>query len=214
MDRIIGPYTDQGESAFRTGIVSAIESAPPYRVRVQFPERDNVQSFWLPVVVPKIQNDKYFWQPDLGEQVLVIMDEHDENGCVIGSVPSRADQAPAGLTPDDFYIGFEDGTVLHYNRSTHALQIALGNGGQVTISQPLGGKIALDQNGNVEIQAASSVSFAQSGASATEALALVSKLVSAFNAHTHADPQGGVTGTPTTPWTAETIESTLVKVSS
>ena len=82
----------------------------------------------------------------------------------------------------------------------------------MVLSQPSGGKIELDSSGNVEIQAASSISLTNGGAAA-DALALVSKLVTAFNAHTHSDPQGGVTGAPTTPWTASTIESVLTKVS-
>lgn len=210
-DRITGPYVTQERPPYRTGIVQALEGVPPYRVRVQFPDRDNVVSWWLPVLVPKIQNDQFFWQPDVGEQVCVQMDENDENGCVLGCVPSEADQAPAGMGPDDFYIAFKDGTSIHYNRSTHQLQITLGNGGQAVISQPAGGKIELDSSGNVEIQAAASVSLSQGGASAADALALVSKLVSAFNEHTHGTPP--TTGVPTTPWTPGTIDSTLVKVS-
>jgi phage baseplate assembly protein V len=215
LDRITGPFTEQQHSVFRTGVVSSLESVPPYRVRVQFPDRDNIVSWWLPVLVPKIQDDKFFWQPDVGEQVAVLMDENDENGCVVGSVPSQVDQAPSGLTPSDFYIAFEDGTIIQYNRQTHQLQIMLGSGGAAVLSQPSGGSVELDSSGNVEIQAASSVSLSQGGASASDALALVSKLVAAFNAHTHGGVQtgGGTSATPTTPWTATTIESTLVKAS-
>jgi len=209
-DSITGPYTEQMHPAYRTGIVYALESVVPYRVQVQFPDRDNVISWWLPVCVPKTQNDKFFWQPDIGEQVVCLMDEHDENGCVLGSVASTVDAPQAGLTPADYLIKFEDGTTLHYNRSTHQLQITLGTGGQASITQPSGGQIQLDSSGNVEIKAAASVSLAQGSSIASDALALVSKLVTAFNAHTH----GVVPGpTPTVPWTPATVESALLKVS-
>jgi phage baseplate assembly protein V len=206
-DSVRGPYTEQFHPPYRTGIVAQIESVPPYRVRVQFPDQANVLSWWLPVQVPKTQNDKFFWQPDIGEQVSVVMDEWDENGIVTGSVPSQVDSAPSGLTPSDFYIQFADGTIIHYNTSSHQLQVSLGAGGQMTLSQPSGGSIELDSSGNVEIQAANSISLTNGGA-ATDALALVSKLVTAFNAHTH----GGGPG-PDAPWTVGTIESSIIKVS-
>jgi phage baseplate assembly protein V len=211
-DSVRGPYTEQFHPPYRTGIVAQIESVPPYRVRVQFPDQANVLSWWLPVQVMKTMNDKDFWQPDIGEQVSVVMDEWDENGIVTGGVPSTVDSAPSGLTPADRYTQFSDGTIIHYNTSTHQLQVTLGAGGQMALTQPSGGSIELDSSGNVEIQAASSISLTNGGAAA-DALALVSKLVTAFNAHTHSDPQGGVTGAPTTPWTASTVESVLTRVS-
>lgn len=212
VDSSTGPLTLQKHPAYRTAIVYALESVAPYRVRVQFPDRDNVVSWWLPVCVPKTQDDKFFWQPDLGEQVVCMMDEHDENGCILGSVASAVDAPPAGLTPNDYLIQFEDGTTIHYNRSTHQLQITLGAGGEAIISQPSGGQIELDSSGNVEIQAAASVSIMQGASPASDALALVSKLVAAFNEHIHPTP-AGPSSPPTTPWTPATIESTLVKAS-
>jgi len=211
MDRVTGPYTEQYAPAYRTGLVYEVENTPPYRVRVQFPERDNVISWWLPICFPKTQDDKFFWQPDIGEQVVCLLDEHDENGCVLGSIPSLVDAPPPGLTPDEFYVQFQDGTTLQYNRATHQLTIALVAGGTATLSQAAGGQINLDATGNVEVQAAASVSFLQGGAAAEDGLALVSKLIAAFNAHTHGTPPS--TGTPTAPWTPATVESELVKVS-
>lgn len=208
MDSAKGPYTEQHNPPFRTGIVCELESVAPYRVRVQFPDRDNMISWWLPVLVPKIQDDKFFWQPDLGEQVCVIMDAHDEDGAVIGSVPSMADFAPSGFGPNIFYIGFADGTSFEYNRTTHAMSITLCDGGTITMTQPAGGKIALDASGNLTLQAASSITLSGANGSLTDALPLVSLLVAAFNAHTH----GTVPGPPpTVPWTSATVASPLFK---
>lgn len=202
-------YTTQHNPPYRTAIVYALESVPPYRVRVQFPDRDNMISWWLPVVVPKIHTDKFFWQPDIGELVKVTMDEFDENGTVDGSIPSQVDAAPSGLTPADFLVEFQDGTTFHYNRNTHQMTLALGAGAMMTLSQPTGGKIELDSSGNVEIQAAASITFTQGSASASDSMALVSKLVAAFNAHTH--PADGEP--PSTLWTPATVSSSLIKAS-
>lgn len=206
MDSAKGPYTEQHNPPFRTGIVHSLEGVAPYRVRVQFPDRDNIISWWLPVLVPKIQDDKFFWQPDLGEQVCVVMDEHDENGAVIGSVPSQADFAPSGLGPNIFYIGFKDGTSIQYNRTTHALTITLAAAASLTMTQPAGGKIELDSSGNLILQAATTITLAGAGGALTDALPLVSLLVAAFNSHTH----GTIPGAPVTvPWTPSTVASPL-----
>ncbi|HJU29769.1 MAG TPA: phage baseplate assembly protein V, partial [Candidatus Binataceae bacterium] len=66
---------------FRVGLVNAQDPAK-CAVRVAFPDRDQLQSWWLPVVVLKTQNDKSYWLPDIGEQVVCLMDEHDEDGAV------------------------------------------------------------------------------------------------------------------------------------
>lgn len=208
MDSAKGPYTQQYNPPFRTGLVCELESAPPYRVKVQFPDRDNIISQFLPVIVPKIQSDKFFWQPDIGEQVAVIFDQWDEDGYVVGSVPSMVDHAPDGLGPDVFYIGFEDGTSLQYNRQTHALTVTLAADASITMTQPAGGKIELDASGNLTLQAASSITLSGASGSLTDALPLVSLLVAAFNAHTHGTIPGP---TPTVPWTSSTVASPLFK---
>lgn len=208
MDAAKGPYTTQHNPPFRTGIVYALETVAPYRVRVQFPDRDNIISWWLPVLVPKIQDDKFFWQPDLGEQVACLMDEFDENGAVVGSVPSNVDAAASGLGPDLFSIAFKDGTAFQYNRATHQMTLTLGTGASFTLTQPSGGAISMDASGNITLQAASSITLSGAGGTVTDALPLVSLLVAAFNAHTHGVTPGP---TPTVPWTTSTVASPLFK---
>lgn len=208
MDAAKGPYTQQHNPPFRTGLVVELEAVSPYRVKVQFPDRDNVISQFLPVLVPKIQDDKYFWQPDMGEQVAVIFDEFDENGYVAGSMPSMADFAPEGLGPDITYIGFKDGTSFKYNRATHEMTVTLAASASFTLTQPSGGAIGIDPDGNITLQAASSITLSGAGGSLTDALPLVSLLVAAFNLHTH----GTVPGPPPTVlWTSATVASPLFK---
>jgi phage baseplate assembly protein V len=203
-------YMKQYNPPFRQGVVYALESTPPYRVRVQFPDRDGVISYWLPISVPKIAEDKFFWQPDIGELVLVLMDEHDENGCVVGSMPNAVDGAPPGLGPDIFYIGFKDGTTLQYNRATHQLQVELGTGGSLSLAGSTGSSITMDPTGDIAFNSAAAIKFHLGGAGADDGIALVSKLIAAFNTHTHGTPP--TTGTPTTPWTPDTVSSGTIQV--
>jgi len=135
-------------TAFRIGIVKA-QDPELCRVRVVFPERDQMQSWWLPVIVPKSQDDKIYWIPDLGEQVVCLMDAHDEDGAVVGAIYSAVDSPPAN-SPDVFNISFKDGGSFRYDRASHALQMSIPNGGTVSITAN-GAQITIDVLGNIAV---------------------------------------------------------------
>lgn len=77
-----------------------------------------------------------------------------------------------------------------------------------------GTTVNIDSSGNVNITLAGGATFNIGGSS--DALALVSKLIAAFNAHTHSGVTSGiaVSGTPVTPWTASTVQSAVSKTGS
>lgn len=87
------------------------------------------------------------------------------------------------------------------------------NFGAATITIASGGTIS------VNVPNSDTFNVTQGSMSAGDALALVSALVAAFNAHTHAvvGVQAGsstiTSNTPTSPWSASTIESAVAKVS-
>jgi len=147
-----GPYSRQYAPPFRVGIVTAQQITPYPAVRVKFPDRDNVVSWWLPMAVRCSQDDKDFWMPDTGEQVLCLMDEHDENGAVLGAIYSTVDTpegwAAAGVR------GFQasDGAVVTYNRNSHTLNAALPNGSTVTVTTGQGSKVVLGSDGTALIE--------------------------------------------------------------
>lgn len=140
----------QRHPAFRPGLVQDQDPATG-RVRVQFPDRDNVISWWLPVVTPKSQNDKIYWLPDVGEQVVVLMDEHDEYGAVMGSIFSEPDAPPAGMTADKFHVTFKDGTAVEYDRAAHALSVVGGSGATIKLTDGAGTYVYLSNDGNVRV---------------------------------------------------------------
>jgi phage baseplate assembly protein gpV len=108
-------------AAFRLGIVKD-QDLSLGRLRVTFNEFDQMLSYWLPVVVPKTQNDKAYWLPDIGEQVVCLMDERDEAGVVLGAIYSQADTTPV-QSADKFHLGFKDGTAIEYDRAAHVLAL-------------------------------------------------------------------------------------------
>jgi phage baseplate assembly protein gpV len=100
---------------FRVGIVQQQDPAHA-KVRVVFPDYDQVVSWWLPVIFAKTQNDKAYWIPDVGEQVVCLMDLRDEAGAVLGAIYSDADFPP-------FHLAFKDGASVDYDRAAHVLDL-------------------------------------------------------------------------------------------
>ncbi|HYB92382.1 MAG TPA: phage baseplate assembly protein V [Candidatus Binataceae bacterium] len=117
-------------SPFRVGLVQEQDTAGA-RVRVIFPDYDRMQSYWLPVVSPKTQNDKAYWIPDVGEQVVCLMDLRDEAGAVLGAIYSAADTPPVD-SADKWHLGFKDNTAFEYDRGSHVLNLSFQDGTDVT----------------------------------------------------------------------------------
>jgi len=105
------------------GIVVAVDEQTA-RVRVQMPDLDGLVSNWLPVVHHKTQKDKAYWLPDIGEYVVVAFDEEGEHsdGYVIGAIYNDKDTPPV-VSKDKFFVRFEDGTEIEYDRKSHLLRV-------------------------------------------------------------------------------------------
>ncbi|MGA9725305.1 MAG: phage baseplate assembly protein V [Candidatus Binatus sp.] len=106
---------------FRVGIVQQQDTLRA-KVRVMFPDYDEVISWWLPIIFFKTQNDKAYWIPDIGEQVVCLMDLRDEAGAVLGAIYSDADVPPVN-SADKFHLAFQDGTNFDYDRVAHVLDL-------------------------------------------------------------------------------------------
>ena len=145
---------------YRVGIVKAQDAANAC-VRVTFPDRDQMESWWLPIVFAKTQDDKAYWIPDVGEQVVCMMDEYDEDGAVLGAIYSNVDRPPVA-SADIVYWTAKDGATFKYDRSIHSLELTIPHGGTITISAN-GASIAIDGSGDVLVTAAGQIQLAGGG---------------------------------------------------
>ncbi len=155
----------------RFGLVSSFDpSAYAARVLIQ-PE--NVLSGWLPILAAWVGAGWGLAAPlTPGAQVLVIAQEGDaEQGVIVGAVWSAVDTPPAAPA-GELWLQHQSGSFLKlHNDGTIALQVSVVNiAGSLVVS----GDIS-DQNG---------------------AHGTLATLRNAHDVHTHADPQGGVSGPP------------------
>lgn len=91
------------------------------RFRVSF-EEDNIISAWLPVLVPNSKGNKDELWFDKDEQVACLMDEHCENGVILGTFYSSG-VLPAIGNKDIRATTFEEGSYVKFDRSTSTMTI-------------------------------------------------------------------------------------------
>ena len=95
---------------WRRGIVKQLDPAKA-RVKVLLPDEDQILTDWLPVLMPFALGAKAYWLPRQGSQVVVLLDEHGEDGVVMGALYSQADPAPV-QSETLVYLEMEDGTKI------------------------------------------------------------------------------------------------------
>lgn len=103
-----------GFVAMKMGLVAARKVG---WVQVRFPDLSDLLTQWIPVAYQMTQATQAYWTPDIGEQVICLMDDRLEDGCVIGAVYSAADQPPTD-DMDEFGVAFPDGGAVRYNRAS------------------------------------------------------------------------------------------------
>jgi phage baseplate assembly protein V len=112
--------------------------------RVQFAE-DEITSAWLPIVQDNTLGDKNYRGMKVDEHVACLMDEHAENGVIVGAIYNKKD-TPA-YSGEKVGVKFEDGTEVVYDKSTSTYTIK---------SQ---GKVVVDTQDNVEIVTTANVTI-------------------------------------------------------
>lgn len=117
---------------YKRGIVEELD-ADRHRARVRFPAQGDVLSPWLDVLVRATHGDRDYGLPPKGTQVAVMLDEHEESGCVLGALYSDAD--PPDVSDDKVRrITFADGCVIEYDQGAHRMSVELPAGGTLELA--------------------------------------------------------------------------------
>ncbi len=117
---------------YRRGIVQEVDAAT-HRVRCAFPERDGVVSGWLDVLVAASKGTRVYGLPAEGTQVAVLLDEHEEAGCVVGALYSEEDEPPSDSIAKRGLV-FSDGAAIEYDSESHVMTVTIPAGGQLRLA--------------------------------------------------------------------------------
>ena len=105
----------------KIGFVTNIDESKAL-ARVKFNDSDGMVSYWLSVLQAKTYKDKFYILPDIGEQVVCLMDNNLEEGVILGAIYSEVDKCPV-ISKDKVKIKFEDDAEIEYDRQNHTLNI-------------------------------------------------------------------------------------------
>lgn len=94
-----------------------------HTVKVRYPERDNMESKHLKVIVPHTFKNKQYSLPKIDEQVVcLLLQTGQEEGFVIGATYNDKDVVPI-IDEDVHMVEFVDGTKVKYSTKTNTLDI-------------------------------------------------------------------------------------------
>ena len=94
-----------------------------HMARIQFPDKGNLVSAWLPVAVTNSKKNKDECHLDIGEHVFCsMMGNGLEAGVVLCSIYDDTNKPPTG-DADTRKVTFDDGTEIIYDRKNKNLQI-------------------------------------------------------------------------------------------
>ena len=100
--------------------------------RVKFPDMDNFISAWLQVGQRNTLNNKDYWMPEIGEQVVCAVG--DRSGSVMYAVYNDVD-LPVFNNQHIRGVKFSDDTEIYYDRENHKLVININkDSGEVNVT--------------------------------------------------------------------------------
>ena len=142
------PNSGQDEALrnlLRVGKVVAVKEKP-LRVRVQYLDKGEMVSHWLPCIVSRSLKDKVYDLFDIGEDVVCLhMPNGVQRGFVLGAYYPHGVEVPKG-TVDKWIRQFADGAEISVDRKAHVMKITDHFGSYIEF-----------KGGNITIKAADSV---------------------------------------------------------
>lgn len=94
-----------------------------HRVRVKLPDRDNVVTGFLPVLVPFAHQRYTYSLPKVGDTVLCVFLPHGlEDGFVVGAFYHRREKPPL-VGEEKVYGRFVDGAEVEYDEGTSRFRV-------------------------------------------------------------------------------------------
>ena len=154
----------------RFGIVTQINSKLA-QAKVKFGDDDST-SFWLPVLQAKTQKDKFYFMPDINEQVACLMDENSEDGVILGAIYSNEDLSLIN-SEKQISMNLENGSFINADKETNTLTINFEN---------------IKLVGNIKHEGSlTNTKGIKSNSDITDKTSSMQKIRDIYNSHTHPD---------------------------
>jgi phage baseplate assembly protein V len=133
------------EGIIRIGVVDSVLHDEG-KCRVKLGDR---LSHKLKFIAPRAGDDKVYWPPDVGEQVLILSPGGDDTaGFVLTGIFSNLKPLPEGAGENKFITEFKDGSRIEYDRESHRLKLDIQ--GDIVITAT--GDIRMESSGDVTIK--------------------------------------------------------------
>lgn len=130
MDAIAAELLRLIQNLIRLGTIAEVDGD---RVRVQ---SGTITTDWLRWLTHRAGNAATWWQPSIGEQVMILSPAGDlAAGIVLPAIYSDAHPAP-GDRNSVHATHYPDGAVVSYDFAAHALQATLPGGGSAVLTAP------------------------------------------------------------------------------
>lgn len=117
-------------ATYQEGMVSQVDPKT-HRIKVTIPALEELETAWLPYLVPNAGGNQFYCLPDVGELVAVLLDARGEGGCVLGAIYNAQDPVP--VTDSEIWLHkFTNGTEISHHRKTG--DIVVKTSGTVTVT--------------------------------------------------------------------------------
>jgi phage baseplate assembly protein V len=199
----------------RMGVVSALDEANA-RVQVKV---GGLTTDWLPWITARAGATRTWSAPRTGEQVLVLAPYGDPAQAVaLPAIYQDNHPAPAN-TKDAEHVVFPDGTTVDYNSASNTLNVTVAGAAKVIVNckeATINAETSVTLNtpqttckGKLTVEGLLTYLNGINGSTGSGAAATIAGPVNFTGSalthngknigstHTHTDPQGGTTGTPT-----------------
>ena len=178
------------ENLIRPGTIIAADY-PNARVKVK---TGGITTKWVPWLTSRAGNDRDWFPPSIGEQVILFSPSGDPaQGFALSAIYQQAHPAPSD-DPDAHRIEYSNGAVIQYHQGTNQLIATLPTGGTVDVVADGGITLTGDVTINGKMHATEQVS---TDAGVTAAQDVTANGVSLeHHLTTNVEPGAGISGEP------------------
>lgn len=99
-------------------------------------DEDDIETGWLPRILTNTKDNRDEAHFDIGEHVACVMDEHIENGVILGAINSDENEPPV-KNKDKRRTTYKDGSYVEFDRSTGVWDVNVKGNAKITTNQKL-----------------------------------------------------------------------------